>query len=257
MYFTKKKKLFWFLIFIVFILVLFLNLIYYLIFKTDLLKIKNILINDIDLISKEQALENLKREIVVADKFRGFIEEDNLLFFWKVKKEKILDKLIYFQDFDIKIDFLKKEVKIIFQEKKAVGIFCFLNNICYVFDEKGIVFKKAPYLEGGIILKIYSDNVFNIFLGQKIFKKEDYFLNILKIYHILKENDFVIKKIILKDLKYKEFEVVLANNLILKFSLDNIPKDFDLLIKKIKQEIDFNSIKTYLDFRVENRIFYY
>ncbi len=257
MYLTKKKKLFWFLILVFFIFVLFLNLIYYIFLKSNLFKIKEIQINDIDLISKEIAFENLKKEIVISDKLKSLIDEDNLFYFLNVKKEKILPKLIYFEDFDIKTNFLKKQVIINFKEKKAIGIFCFLNDFCYFFDEKGYVFKKAPYLKGGVILKIYSNNLFNLVLGQKLFQEEEYLLNILKVYNSLKENGFVIKKIVLKDLKYKEFEVYLVNDLIFKFSLDSVPNDFDLIIKKIKQEIDFSKVKNYIDFRIENRIFYY
>ncbi|MDO8537202.1 MAG: hypothetical protein Q7R94_03070 [bacterium] len=125
---------------------------------------------------------------------------------------------------------------------------------CWWFDDGGIIFSRAIGAEGGLILAVsdYSQNK----LGLNIrVLPERFITNLFSIFKVLRASEFNIKEIRLNDLSLEELEVWTYDGPKLYFNL-RFPADNSLAaIQDFVSKPGFSKLQ-YLDFRVENKVYY-
>ncbi|OGY98863.1 MAG: hypothetical protein A3B13_00955 [Candidatus Liptonbacteria bacterium RIFCSPLOWO2_01_FULL_45_15] len=145
---------------------------------------------------------------------------------------------------------------------------------CWWFDSSGVIFRKAIGVEGNLIASLDDYSQKNIGLNSKILPDE-FIPNIFSIFRAVSASGLSVKEMRLNDLALQEIEVDTYNGLpadlsaialataealakagpkiyfSLRFSADNVPE----VIKSLKEKTTFGSLQ-YVDFRVENRVYY-
>ncbi|MCR4328669.1 MAG: hypothetical protein NUV53_04125 [Patescibacteria group bacterium] len=129
---------------------------------------------------------------------------------------------------------------------------------CWWFDKGGVLFARAPGGEGGLLrtLKDYSDRSLGV--GDSILPSP-LMENIFSVFVALEKNGIIAREVRLDDLTSEDIQVVTAQGPLLYFSLrfstENITsvlRDAFLGLGKFPPVSKLH----YLDFRVENRVYY-
>lgn len=227
----------------------------------------------------EKLIKNLKFFFIGRSKIAGLLGFDNILI-WNADVADFLKSQPVFSALEINKDYFKKEIFIKFKKREKFGIWCLNTQIsadntqintdnpqksasnphtsafeCWWFDKDGIIFEKSPQTEGEMIYKIndYSGRQLN--LTDKAINDE-LFKNLLKIFDVLKKADLNVKTLYIEDLALEETEVRPPADSIPKiyFSLRFDPSFALPAIESLKKT-GLEKIQ-YIDFRVENRVYY-
>src|SRR3989338_4233294 len=161
-----------------------------------------------------------------------------------------------------------------FQRESALSQRLSASDSCWWFDSSGVIFRKAISVEGNLITSLNDYSQKNIGLNSKILPDE-FIPNIFSIFRAVSASGLSVKEMRLNDLALQEIEVDTYNGLpadlsaialataealakagpkiyfSLRFSADNVPE----VIKSLKEKTTFGSLQ-YVDFRVENRVYY-
>jgi len=161
-----------------------------------------------------------------------------------------------------------------FQRESALNQRSSASDSCWWFDSSGVIFRKAISVEGNLIASLDDYSQKNIGLNSKILPDE-FIPNIFSIFRAVSASGLSVKEMRLNDLALQEIEVDTYNGLpadlsaialataealakagpkiyfSLRFSADNVPE----VIKSLKEKTTFGSLQ-YVDFRVENRVYY-
>jgi len=161
-----------------------------------------------------------------------------------------------------------------FQRESALSQRLSASDSCWWFDSSGVIFRKAISVEGNLITSLNDYSQKNIGLNSKILPDE-FIPNIFSIFRAVSASGLSVKETRLNDLALQEIEVDTYNGLpadlsaialataealakagpkiyfSLRFSADNVPE----VIKSLKEKTTFGSLQ-YVDFRVENRVYY-
>ncbi len=156
---------------------------------------------------------------------------------------------------------------------------------CFWFDSDGIIFKRAIEAEGNLIISVNDYSQKNVGLNRKILPNR-FVSDIFSIFRAVSQSGLSVKEMRLNDLSLEEMEVDTydgpsvdspAESLLkagasasglpsdyggvskagpkiyfsLRFSADNVPE----VIKSLKEKATFGNLQ-YVDFRVENRMYY-
>ncbi len=147
-----------------------------------------------------------------------------------------------------------------FEKRIQIGIWCQPQaDNCYYFDKEGIIFKKAPQTEGGLILKVKDFQKREVTLGNKI-------LNDKKLQFITRFNDEVAFNN--NQIKIAEFETGYLKDFDLRAITDKgwliyLDQNQDPVLEAnnlftILNEVIKNKASNleYIDLRLPSRIFY-
>lgn len=187
------------------------------------------------------------------------------------------------KSFSVQKSYGRRKIKITVEEKKPYGVWCVIarpndnrikandnlifdnnsilfdenssdNRACWWFDSSGIIFQKAIGVEGNLIAALNDYSQKNIGPNSKILPDE-FIPNIFSIFRAVSASGLSVKETRLNDLALQEIEVDTYDGLkiyfSLRFSADNVPE----VIKSLKEKITFGNLQ-YIDFRVENRVYY-
>ncbi len=146
-------------------------------------------------------------------------------------------------------------------ERKPFGIWCAAENTsdtgflrCLWFDDEGVLFERAVAAEGGLIMTVHDSSQKGLGLRSNILPAE-FIPTMFSIFKVLGESGLNMKEIQLKDLALEEIEVTTFDGPTLYFSL-RFPAVNDLVaIQNLSAKPGFGKLQ-YLDFRVENRVYY-
>jgi len=126
---------------------------------------------------------------------------------------------------------------------------------CYWLDEQGIVFSSAPEAEGLIIPKVFeTDDRQQLFWGQLFCDNPQLAANVLEIIKQLKNSSLVIRRFLIENINLQELKAETEGPK-LYFSFRFLPQDLDKILANLADRLDFQKLG-YIDFRVENRIYY-
>ena len=117
------------------------------------------------------------------------------------------------------------------------------------------MFGRVPSAEGSLLLKVHSLNSLPILLGGQILPRVEWIQNMFNTIYIIKSAGENVRNITIKEYALEEWEADLALGSRLLFSLNFIPKNLEGLIQNLEKRFDLMKLD-YIDFRVENRIFY-
>jgi len=237
---------------ILIILVLLISGGFYLVFRSPFFRVA-----DLQIIGSQKD-DEIKAELVSTfsknSRWRTWLGPENL-FFWSFQIIKeIPSSLFWLSDISLQEDWSSRKIYIEVQERQPYLIWCLQNNNCYWTDETGIIFARAPQVEGFIIPEIIASSSQSLILGQPFFNKPDLVKNTLEIIKQVKNSLLPASQFFIKDVNLQEITAKI-NNLELDFSLRSLPQNFNQLLTNLANRVDFSKLK-YIDFRVENRLYY-
>ena len=241
-------------LFIFFILII--AVLYFIIYST-ILKVVKIEIefnaDSAELEQNNKIIDDFKIFLLNQSKFASLLGTDNIIS-WTgdINIKKFLDENPLIEDLQIKKDYLSRQIVFKIKKQEKFGIWC--SEECWWFDKSGKIFEKAPKTEGEMIYKVNDFSNRQLAIGSQIIEK-NLFDNLLKIFNVIGKAGLNIKTLYLRDLVLQEISVEFPEIPKIYFSLRFDPSFALNAIQKFKKEEIFKKIK-YIDFRVENRIYY-
>ena len=247
--------------FIIFVAVL------WVIIYSPLFRVKNIEVSGNKNIASEDIITLAKAEIL-SDSFRKrVLGMDNILVWPKKLPADSLRFLPGLKSLSIEKSFGRRNIKIAVEEKKPFAAWCVhglehdanetetgVRLNCFWFDADGVIFDKSIGMEGNLISVVNDYSQKKIGLNSKILPDE-FLPEALSIFRAISESGLSVKELRLNDLALEEMEADTYDGpkvyFSLRFPADNVPA----VLKSLKEKIAFGSLQ-YVDFRIENRVYY-
>lgn len=256
---------------------------------SPLFMVKSIEITGNNNISNDNIITLATAEIFRDSFWKRVLGTDNILIWPDGFSGNSLKFLPELKSLSIQKSYRQRKIKIVAEERKPFGVWCLLgartyadgtqtnadngqintesfqresalsqrssaSDSCWWFDSSGTIFRKAIGVEGSLIAALNDYSQENIGLNSKILPDE-FIPNIFSIFRAVSASGLSVKEIRLNDLAAQEIEVDTYDGpkiyFSLRFSADNVPE----VIKSLKEKITFGNLQ-YLDFRVENRVYY-
>ena len=254
----------------------------YLIVYSPVFQIKAVEVSGNKELESDKIVETAKN-ILQQSKFASILKTGNILI-WKTNAdfyEKIKSEIPVIFEISIKKDYMNRKVSINIKERKKFGIWCQINqqpttnnqqqiinnesstteasepitSNCYWFDQTGIIFVGAPTVEGHLINKVDDFSGRALKLGEPVLGGK-FFVNLVKIFDVLEKSGLKIKSLQLRDMALQEVITDPSAVLVpeIYFSL-RIDQKFALPAIESMKKIGLSKI-SYIDLRVENRVYY-
>jgi len=266
----------------------------YLVIYSPIFKVRNFNINQISqgpLLLDEKESEKLKNDLL--QDLKGFFTSrsqwalilgpDNILI-WLASSSaatEINKRYPQIYELSIKRDVLNKEISVDFKKREKFGIWCLQTQTyadhtqtnaeenqresalspresaldCFWFDDQGIVFAEAPQAEGDLIYRVNDYSGRTLKFGDAVLN-EELLTNLFKIFEVLDKAGLQIKSLKLENLQFQEImtDSPSASAPKIYFSLRNNPQ-FALEFLKSLDKLNLSNV-TYIDLRIENRVYY-
>ncbi|MDI6820661.1 MAG: hypothetical protein QMD65_00585 [Patescibacteria group bacterium] len=227
----------------------------YFVLNSDVLKVKQLSLNDTKLVSKDRVLAAIISNKINSD-WRAWVGPENILFWLGDNQSILADRMLpALANISLTVDLWQRKVSVKAKERSFDGVWCDFNERCFAFDDEGVVFSLAPQASGNLILKIKDENNKQMNLGQNILPHEFWFKNMMITLAILKDANFLPADISINDYALKEWVVRSYIGPTFYFSFNFVPDDLAVVLKNLASRLNFSKI-TYFDFRVLNRVFY-
>lgn len=238
------------------ILVLFLGSLAYFVLYSDFLKASKIEIQDSIFYERSNFLSELRTEIISSRKYLGFFDKKNILF-WYFAADNIQNpkKFPSLKEINIDTNLASKSISFRVKENDLKGIVCKSRKECFGFNDSGVIYTKAPYVKGSLILKIDDNSKRQLVLGHRFLPEKEWIKRMLETISMLKENGFHIKSAYLKPIDLREWGINLFSGPDLYFSFDFIPERLNQVLTNFFQKFDEDNLE-YIDLRVPGRIYY-
>lgn len=225
---------------------------------SNFLKIKKISVSGVQSFSSDELLGNLRSFFIKDSKVAEFLGIDNILAWGNA--EKFLKNYPQFESLEIKKNYFSKEIDVEVKEREKFGIWCQQhegddNEFCGWFDKNGVIFSEAPVIETEILKRVNDFSGRNIGVGGNVLP-DNFTANLLSIFNVLERAGVNTKTIYLKDFVLEEVETAsLAGAPKFYFSLKFSPEFSLAAINSLKKSSEWKKLN-YIDFRVENRMYY-
>jgi len=231
--------------------------IFYFLIYGSFFKVKNIKVSGSKLFEPEEVIEIIVPNAIPSYPWRALFAPDHMLFWQFAKNRNVTSRTVsIFESVLVKPDWAGRALKIELRERSLFGIWCGDENTgCFAFDHSGVIFGRTPRAEGSLFLKIRNENPFSGFLGGNILPQENWVRNVFDTISIIKNGRGSANLITVKNYSLEEWEVELSEGPKLIFSLKFVPQNLGGLLRNLDKKIDLEKLE-YVDFRVQNRIFY-
>lgn len=191
-------------------------------------------------IARDLIKENLSRRIFLlfpADNI-FLVDEQNLI-------QEIKNKFPAVESADLRTNFFSRKIKADIKNRQIFAFTC-AEEKCFYLDEKGVFFKQAPIVSGGILLEVIasSSRPFNNFYKISFLVR--------KIEENLEEDK--LSKIILKD--ENSFELVFVSGFKIISDLETSPEKILRNLNIVLQNIKDRKNLEYIDLRFGNKAYY-
>lgn len=230
-------------------LFLLLSGIFYAVQLSPIFQIRNFNVSGKEHLSDEEVLKILE-PLVLNSKTKNFLGKNNILS-WNIgrpdtSKTALLEALI-------DRDWIRQSVDISVKERERLAIWCSSNSNCSWIDNDGMLFEKAPQVEGSLIMTVLDMHSESILYGGKI-SEERFIGNIVKILESIKKLRIATEEIRF-DSKLQEIRVknYAGPDILLSVRFDPTTN-----LESLKSLMDNPGYRNYpyVDLRVENRIYY-
>ena len=211
-------------------------------------------------VAGSQRTEEIKGELIgfllKTANFRFWLGPENLLFWSPEIISQLPPSLRWIRDIKIQRNWQQKKIVIEIQEREPYLLWCLAaSGDCYWLDEQGLVFSLAPEAEGFIVPKVFEENGRpQLILGQPFYDSPQLVKNALEIIKQIKKSSLAVNRFLINDIDLEEMETE-TNGLKLYFGLRFLPQNLNGILTDLASRLDFPKLE-YVDFRVENRIYY-
>ncbi len=225
----------------------------YFIFRTRFFRTSDIQVVGNEEVPTQDVLTAVRAQIF-GGSYSKYIFGFNNILIWPDKFEDI-DKLIpKIKSIEVEKSYFKKKIVLRVSERENYGVWCMEQGAqrCFSFDNEGIIFSKGMPSEGSLIYNIrdYSDRELGMSLRVLPSEKFNY---VKEIFEVVGAAGLNYKYLEIQDLKLEEAKIVSSSGPEILFSLRFSPIFALSAIKEIGGGI--NKLQ-YVDFRVENKVYY-
>lgn len=191
-------------------------------------------------IARDLIKENLSGKIFL------FFPADNIFFVNKQRLIKeIKNKFPEIKSADLRTNFFGRRIKVDIENRQIFAFTC-AEEKCFYLDERGVLFKQAPIMSGGILLEVIASSTESF--GD--FHKISFIAR--KIEENLKEDK--LSKIILKG--ENSFELVFVSGLKIISDLETRPEKILRNLNIVLQSVKDRKNLEYIDLRFGNKAYY-
>jgi len=171
-------------------------------------------------------------------------------------RKEDLKELPHLKQINFKPNYKERKLVAEVKERDFLGIWC--NELsggadCVWFDEEGIAFESSLRPDGYLIFNILDQSTSSRKLGEEVIDKKR-FENIGVLEEILRSSDLSYRRLGLTS-KRDELFVEVSNGPRLSFSLDFPSRYVADILDSLRRREVFSSL-TYVDFRIQNKVFY-
>lgn len=240
----------------------------YFLVRGDIFRVREIKVSGSRIFGPEEIIKIIIPHAIPDYPWRALLSPNHMLFWQFAENRKINSRIVpIFESVSAKPDWGGRVVKIDIKERSIFGIWCGNGNIiggaqsekqneeCFAFDREGVIFSRAPQAEGSLFFLIRNENPFSGFLGGNILPRRDWMRNVFDAVSVINDHNRNANLAIIKNYAVEEWEVRLWDGPRLLFSLNFIPQNLSGLLQNLDKKFDLDKLE-YIDFRVQNRIFY-
>ena len=242
-----------------------------------------------NLVPREDVINLLQSRILSAARWKRFLGLGNIL----VWPEKLRAEEMAFyptiQNISIEKEYMRRRITATIEERVAIGVWCYQKtqinadvyadergftvgikadtisenprinphesaSSCWRFDDQGVIFRRSPATEGGLITTVRDFSQTAGGMNSKILP-ERFLENFLSIMIVIRRAGINERGIMIKDLVREEVEVATSVGPTLYFSL-RFPADGALsAISRLERAPGLKKLQ-YVDFRVEDKVYY-
>lgn len=224
--------------------------------RSNLFKVQEVEIVGATYVSPDAVRDFLDTNVALGQVAR-FLGSENLLAWPDRFEEGDLADLPALSSLRVEKNYFKRSVTVEVEERERVGIWCFARaepKNCFWFDRGGILFMPGYFAEGSLIPLLDDHSREPLALGGTALPARS-MPNLISIFSALDSIDLSIREIRLDDLGKEEVEARTYDGLRLLFSL-RFPAigvaDAIVAVRKITPLSELQ----YIDFRVENKVYY-
>lgn len=219
-------------------------------------QVKDISVSGARLLGSDVALQAVVGRIAENSALAAFLGERHILFWALSDRSYGFSNPTELESVSVNVDFWERRVGILAKERDVVHIVCRpAESACYGITGEGIVFSRIPEVRGSLILRIEDTNPAPIVFGGSYFGDNSFLPNVYRTKEILDTADLTPSVMRVKDRSLYEWEAALPDGPTLYFSGFFVPADLSNIIAEIKKETEWGSL-SYVDFRVEHKVFY-
>jgi hypothetical protein len=228
----------------------------WLVARSNFLKIREVEISGATYIPEEQIREFFNLH-VAQGRIGKFLGPDNV-FAWpeEFSKEDLVD-LPAASSIEIERRIFDRKISVTVEERERVGIWCFSEaepKRCFWFDPNGILFMPGYFAEGNLIPLLEDHSREPLALGERALEAR-FLPNLVSIFSALDSIHLSISEVRLSDLGREEVEARTYEGPRLLFSLRFPSAGVPDAIKAVEKITALSKLQ-YVDFRVENKVYY-
>lgn len=251
--------------------------------RSPMFNIKNITVIGNHAADPDDIIRVMKVLATSGSRIRHYIGSENMLLWPDSARAEALRLLPQVKRVVVEKNYNDRTILLRVEERQAYGIWCLVraqtnadqhegevagdarddlrdeseNPRCFWFDQEGIIFRPAPFSEGSIIPVISDASQDELRIPSAVLPNA-FLENLFSIFRVLRSSGVRAREIRLDDLNLRELTVKTFDGPELYFSL-RFPADAALVEMKSLFGSDATSSFAnllYIDFRVENRVYY-
>lgn len=250
-----KNRLRFFLIFLFIVLIL-ISVAIYAVFHADFLKVGEISVEGNRLLESNTVTDAVAEAIANNSRIASILGRNHIWFWVFTPKKLLFSSPTELKSVSIRSGFLNSRVIISVEERSVVHIVCKKEEkACYGITGDGLVFAQIPEVKGSLILQIEDISSGTIAVGDKYFENEAFLKRVNETTVILESHGFVPALIRVGDHALYEWEAIFPSGVAMYFSGMFVPKNLPLILDELRKNGDITKYR-YIDFRVEDKVFY-
>lgn len=251
---SGSARIKFYVLFVIFVVIL--SSLVYLVLYSNFFKLSNLDVQHSIFYDRSEFIDKLSTDIVSSNNYLGLLSNKNVLF-WHFAGNEIIEPESFqsLEKVNIDTDIATKHVSINVEEYDFKGIICKSREECYGFNEAGVIYTEAPYVEGSLIFKVNDKSSRSLVLGHKFLPEEEWVERMFDTVESLRKENIGVQSVYVKDIDLKEWGVNLFSGLDIYFSFDFVPENLNQVIKSFFQQSENESYE-YVDLRIPGRIYY-
>ncbi len=208
------------------------------------------------LLTADEVKAALVSRIAGESSLRKFLGENHIFFWIFARRDYAFSEPTELASVSLNPDFWSRKVSLTAVEREVAHIVCRPSEAaCYGVTGEGIVFSRIPEVRGSLILRIEDEHPAPVVFGTAYFGDSGFLPNVYRTKEVLDRAGLTPAVIRVRDRALYEWEAVFPEGPVIYFSGFFVPKDLAEILRDIRSRESWNAL-SYVDFRVENKVFY-
>ncbi len=228
----------------------------YAVFRADFFRVASLEVSGNRFLDRDAIVDAAAEAIAERSRVAPLLGREHILF-WGLSPGKLsFSAPPELASVSVSTDILGRGVKLSAEERNIVHIVCkTAGSSCYGITGDGLVFAEIPRVVGSLILQIEDMSAEPVAIGEPYFKDTEFLARVEETTRILESKGFTPALIRVRDHALYEWEALLPSGVAMYFSGSFVPKDLPLILDELRRNGGINDFR-YIDFRVEDKVFY-